>query len=130
MHSYRAVVTEANNMLVVTEANNRLLPNFVVGAGVSTSTVARAAHDALIKDRLNLDGLGSSSERADGLHGFEHRHTPSVCYIYQGGRRPSALRLIFRSISTMLQGRRHWRAAAEKLSRGKGTAAHDCQHCS
>ena len=128
MHSYRAVVTEANDTLVVTEANNRILPHFVVGAGVSTSAVARAAHDALVKDRLNLDGLGSSSERADGLHEFKHQHTTSICYMYQGGRRPGALSLKFRSISSMLQGHRHWRAAAEIRSRGKGTAAHGWQH--
>jgi hypothetical protein len=54
---------------------NRHTPDFVVGAGVTTSTIARAAHDTFVEDRLHLNGVCRRSKWPRGLrHTSTHTH--------------------------------------------------------
>ena len=55
--------------------SNRYTPDFVVGAGVTTSTIARAAHDTFVEDRLHLNGVCRRSKWPRGLrHNGTHTH--------------------------------------------------------
>ena len=80
-HTYYAAWRRESTANTQDTQTNRHTPDFVVGTGVTTSTIARAAHDTFVEDRLHLNGVCRRSKWPRGLrhtrtHTRAHAHTP------------------------------------------------------
>jgi hypothetical protein len=74
-HTYYAALRRQSTANTQTHQTNTHTPDFVVGAGVTTSTIARAAHDTFVEDRLHLNGVCRRSKWPRGLrHTSTHTH--------------------------------------------------------